>query len=179
MSKLNNDEDAAKHTYLRYEKFLRFKSFLRRVKIGKEDECWEWKGALRDDSGYGTFWWPERHIGRAHVAAYVFFLGSIPKKHGKKFCVCHSCDNPLCVNPSHLWLGTHTQNMRDMIKKGRKADTHGELNPNALLDSDKVAEIHKLWITGKYYQRQIAKKFGITQVMVSHIVSGKAWKTIQ
>lgn len=83
--------------------------FWKRVDKQKENDCWEWKG-LKYPSGYGR-------MGNvyAHRLSYTLNCGEIPKG----LHVCHSCDNPSCVNPKHLWVGTVADNMRDRDKKGR------------------------------------------------------------
>jgi hypothetical protein len=99
----------------------RKRNFEKKIKIDPETGCWNWTGFITD-KGYGMF-----QIGRiqhlAHRLSYRVHKGAIVDW----LFVCHSCDNRRCVNPDHLWLGTHTDNMQDMIKKGRgpTGDRHG------------------------------------------------------
>jgi len=76
-------------------------------------ECWLWKGATNSD-GYGMLRFRGKKDG-AHRVAYTLFRGEI----APRMFVCHTCDIPCCVNPDHLWVGTHAENMRDMVAKGR------------------------------------------------------------
>lgn len=88
--------------------------FLKSVEKGEPGACWIWTGARASNGAYGKV----RHKGElwpAHRAAWDFFVGEIPIG----MCVCHRCDTPLCVNPKHLFLGTHLDNMQDMAAKGR------------------------------------------------------------
>ncbi|MFJ9387747.1 HNH endonuclease signature motif containing protein [Nocardioides sp. NPDC101246] len=82
-------------------------------KVAKTETCWIWS-AYRDEKGYGSFGWNGKLI-KAHRAAYELTFGPIPS--GAH--VLHSCDNPSCVNPDHLSLGTHTENMRQKVARGR------------------------------------------------------------
>ena len=83
------------------------------VRITDPEGCWEWVGA-KSYNGYGRFSIGGRYYG-THRVAYELFGGSIPTG----MCILHSCDNPPCVNPAHLRLGTQLDNMRDMHAKGR------------------------------------------------------------
>ena len=91
-----------------------YKNFMRRVNIEELKDCWVWTGA-RDASGYGSFHMCARGQVPAHRAAWEFNFGPIPPG----LLVCHTCDNPPCVNPAHLFLGTYSDNMQDCISKGR------------------------------------------------------------
>jgi len=77
------------------------------------DECWEWNGTIQN-TGYGAKWIKGKQF-HTHRLAYAWANGPIPNG----MCVCHKCDNKICVNPGHLFLGTQTDNLQDMCRKGR------------------------------------------------------------
>lgn len=132
------------------------------------DSCWEWKAGTHQ-FGYGTFWFLGKNI-TAHRYSYQLAKGKIPKG----MLVCHSCDNPKCVNPNHLFLGTYADNVNDMMAKGRNPDKRGERHHLAKLTNKDVQEIRQLAAQG-ISKAEIAKRKGIDQSTVSRIVNHKRW----
>ena len=104
--------------------------------VDKTDSCWIWTGA-KCLKGYGYFNMGNKITRRAHKASYLLFKGIIPKG----LFVCHECDNPSCVNPDHLWLGTPLDNVHDMLTKGRDNYLHGEAIHTAKITREQVEEI--------------------------------------
>lgn len=139
-------------------------------KVDKSDDCWEWL-AYKDKDGYGRFRVDGQWVG-AHRFVFEMKCGRIPAG----MCVCHSCDNPSCVNPEHLWLGTHEDNLRDMAEKGRaRCPGHkGESNGRAKLTEEDVRGIRQL----KEPVPLIAKCFGVSEGQIYRIRSGQHWAHI-
>lgn len=129
--------------------------------------CMEWQGAQNRD-GYGQIRRGRRHEGMlgAHRAAWEVAHGPIPEG----LPVLHRCDNPPCVNPVHLFLGTNDDNMADKVAKGRQSHTRGESHGAAKLTDAQVAEIRDLYSQG-WTQRRIASIFGCSQPHVSVLVN--------
>jgi len=165
------------------------KDFWKHVKIGKENECWEWKGS-KDDHGYGRVRYQGKEY-KSHRLAWILKSGST-----EDIFVCHRCDNPPCCNPNHLFLGTHQENMDDMVKKGRygkkrnlpKGKKHWsylhpektsscEKNGSAVLDRKKVLEIREKAKDGQSH-RSIAKEYGVAKSTVTFIIQRKTWVNI-
>lgn len=148
------------------------KRFWEKVNKKQSQECWEWI-AYTHPKGYGQIC----HNGkpkRAHRVSWEIHYGEIPDG----VCVLHRCDNPSCVNPEHLWLGTNLDNMRDMINKGR--DVHespqvGINHWNSKLDENKVIKIRKLYSTKKCRYIDLAKMFGVHKVTIGDIVRRTTW----
>lgn len=130
--------------------------------------CWIWTACLGNKS-YGLFKLDGKHQ-RAHRLSYQCFKGEIPDE----MLVCHTCDNPTCVNPAHLWVGTNDDNMNDKVKKGRQSRLHGETNGFSKLTEDDVKAIR----ADKRLQRQIAADYGIHQANVSLIKLRKSWSHV-
>lgn len=129
------------------------RSFFRKVNRGNHNSCWEWMGGKNRD-GYGTAVFLSRHYG-AHRASWMIHNGPIPKK----MSVLHRCDNPGCVNPDHLWLGTQADNVRDCKAKGR---IRHKLSP---ID---IVAIRELIHSGMTHGR-IADGFGVCRQLISRI----------
>lgn len=134
--------------------------------------CWVWvSGVWR--SGYGRFDLSGSSR-RAHIVAWTFTHG--PPSDGLE--VCHACDNKLCVRPSHLWVGTHAENMADMVAKGRSPRMQGEAHHQAKLTEADVREMRRLRAERVTY-RDLAERFGVSQSMIGQIVQGRAWTHVR
>ena len=160
--------------------------------------CWIWTGAKARFGGYGRFFASGWH--GAHRFAWELKHGPIPDK----LLACHTCDNPPCCNPDHIFLGTHLDNFADMRAKGRSAKgdknhtrqhpetVRGERNPNAKLTAIQVAEIRaayqgdgrKTKVGGLHGRastptlKQLAAQYGVAFSVIHGIVSGQIWKDI-
>lgn len=139
--------------------------------------CWEWRRSTFA-TGYGKAWDGER-VTYAHRVAFRLAVGAIPDGAD----VCHSCDNRLCVNPEHLFVGTRADNVRDCIAKGRfsyprfdPATRRGELNPCARMTRETVAEAKRRHAAGESL-RSIARGLGVAAETVRRAVRGESWRT--
>lgn len=137
------------------------------------DACWIWQGSKTKD-GYGRFSL-NRSVWLAHRVSWEFENGPIPDG----LHVCHNCpdgDNPACVNPAHLWLGTSADNMRDMARKGRSAVLRGAESVNAKLTTDQVLEMRTKYAAGGVSQAEIGVEYGISRGYVHQILRGQTWR---
>jgi hypothetical protein len=147
--------------------------FWERVKVS--DGCWEWTGP-KDMYGYGLFYEGGRQK-TTHRLSWTMHFGCIPPA----MLVCHRCDNPACVRPNHLFLGTHQDNMADKIAKGRAAggSSPGEANPLAKLTDDIVRTIRAEYLPGKRgHGSAAAKRFGVSISTVHLVLRNKIWRHI-
>lgn len=140
-------------------------------------KCWLWSAGVFSN-GYGQFRVRSRKV-KVHRFAYELCVGHIPEG----LCVCHSCDNRRCVNPAHLFLGTHLENAQDRQGKGRGASgpdrakgSPGEKNPGAKMTVAKVWAIRQLY-GGDFSFRCLARAFGICVSQVANIVHRRSWRT--
>lgn len=143
------------------------------------DECWPWMAA-RLPRGYGI-----TSINRknrlSHRVAYALTHGDVPTG----FFVCHSCDNPPCCNPSHLWVGTQMDNMKDMSRKSRGGANRGHAG-NTRLTEDQVRAIRNEWTPQPKgpglkvgSTRELAMRFGVSRATIQQLLEGKSWKWVK
>lgn len=139
--------------------------FWSKVEKHGPSDCWEWKGCI-DERGYGRFNYKGKW-GRAHRASFEFEKGEIPEG----MVIRHKCDNPRCVKPDHLEIGTQKENVRDKYDRGREFHQRGEHHGNAKLNEAQVMEIRQLLSAGMS-QRAIARQFNISQFGVRYAAKG-------
>ena len=140
------------------------------ARIRKTRGCWQWVG-LTDEDGYGRIGVKRTMLG-AHRVSWEFHRGAIPEG----LCVLHTCDNPACMNPDHLFLGTNQENTHDRYLKGRSAA--GENNGNAKLSRQEVRDIRKLSSTGRCTRKELASRFNVTSKMIGYIVRRQNWRDL-
>jgi hypothetical protein len=144
--------------------------FEEKMDVDPATGCWIWNANKYRD-GYGQIKFCGKPV-RAHRLAWELYFGPVPRN----MQVLHQCDVPLCVNPAHLFLGTHQDNMRDKVKKGRQAKGEQNGGGNKLTTND-VRKIKRDLSEG-VSQRGIAKKFNVSQAMVSLINTGIKWSHV-
>lgn len=159
----------SEHNMMTIECSTKCKILNRHVKKG---ECWEWTGKV-SARGYGTF--QEKINGKkkdctAHRRSYEAFIGEIPKD----LFVLHKCDNRKCCNPDHLFVGTHSDNMQDMLSKGRQNYPSGEQHYAKKLNNEDVFEIRKLDEKG-FSHEEIGEKYGVNRATIWDIANKKTW----
>lgn len=117
---------------------------------------------------------------RIHRVAYCF-TRSIPLSYIKGLVVRHTCDNPRCINPRHLLIGTQQDNMNDMLSRGRHVASRGTANGNAALTYEQVQQIRTLYIKGSRVsgQRALGRQFGVSSTCILRIVRGDTWQNVE
>ena len=140
-------------------------------RVDKSGACWMWKGA-KGKNGYGSFFGSVGDVAfqKAHRFSYAYFNGPI----GKDMNVCHKCDNPSCVNPEHLFLGTTQDNIDDKLAKGRSRIQRGEDAPRAKLTEAQVREI----MLDPRPHTVLSHEYGVTRHTISDIKRKYSWQHI-
>lgn len=144
--------------------------FENKVNYAGKNECWEWIGCI-GNHGYGETT-VSRKKALTHRVSWSIYRGEIPA--GMQ--ILHHCDNPPCVNPRHLFLGTQSDNMKDMTIKGRRAN--GAKNGNSKINELDVVNIRMLGRTGRLKQKTIGKMYRLSSQQISHILAVRRWKHI-
>jgi len=141
-------------------------------RVIKTDTCWIWNGA-KTPFGYGRLGVGEGWV-MAHRFSWELANGPIPEG----LFILHHCDNPPCVRPDHLFVGTLRDNTRDMTSKGRNRPPRGVLSGRTHLTETDVRRMREMYASGTYKQQQLADAFGIAENTVSLIVNRKRWAHI-
>jgi len=144
--------------------------FWSRVIIKSPHDCWEWSGCILAD-GYGQTRMNTKKY-RTHRLAYQLTYGSIPDE----LQVLHTCDNPKCCNPNHLWVGTTQDNTQDKIIKGRARYLKGEELPQTKLTCFQVEIIRMLADTKEYTEIELGKMFSVSRGAINGIRLKRSWK---
>lgn len=162
------------------------RNFWAKVDKRGPNECWEWTG--NKSGGYGALCISPKMV-KAHRISWMLHFGDIPEGGGTHgICVLHKCDNPGCVNPQHLFLGTNADNARDRESKSRGSRTgvnyiknhpevhpRGEDNKRSKLTAEIVTEMRLRYAAGET-TKALGAEFGVSQPAASYAINGKNWK---
>ena len=139
-------------------------------KVNKTDSCWLWTAGT-ERRGYGHYWLNGKTI-KAHRYSYSLTNGPIPSN----MVICHTCDNPSCVNPDHLFLGTTLDNIQDRQSKNRQAK--GSKSSKSKLNATQVLEIRNLYATTNTTCKELANKYNVSDNAIRLIIVRRNWKHI-
>jgi len=171
MPKLSFSVLEQKEDTMRLPRGTAYAIFLKML-AAETDECIVWPYGKQH--AYGQIVKPDGAMIRIHREAYRLTKGPIPDGQ----LICHSCDNPPCFNPRHLFAGTNQDNQTDMANKGRS--TRGVVNPRALLTPDDVRQIRQLYQAGsrKHGPMILGQMFGVSKWAIRHIIKGRNWREV-
>lgn len=158
--------------------------FFKYVDKKQSNGCWTWVGA-KTNGGYGSFR-VDKSVMKAHRVSWIIHNGNIPenKDHYHGMVICHSCDNPMCVNPDHLFIGTQADNVKDRENKNRGVHkqnspfVNGERNPMSKITMDIAKTIRHLYFAERRTQKEIGQFYKLDQSSVSDICTNKHWKGV-
>jgi hypothetical protein len=138
------------------------KRFRYKYDVIQTTNCWIWNGSFKSD-GYGQQWVDGKWI-KAHRLSWFLKYGVWSEQ-----CICHKCDNPSCVNPDHLFEGTHQDNMTDMVNKGRSSN--GFKNGQSFLTNSEIHSMKVDYKSGSFSQKDLASKYQCSRSHVCNIVN--------
>jgi len=144
--------------------------FWSKVDIRGPDECWQWLGN-KSEKGYGLIRFTRGNI-RAHREAWELINGPIPQG----LFICHHCDNPGCINPTHLFLATPADNMADKVRKDRQVK--GESHSESKLINGQVISIRNEYAKGNTTYRKLASKYNVVHGQIGRIIRRENWMHI-
>lgn len=154
-------------------------TFLSRVKIGDQHECWPYEWGAKDH-GYGLFWY-QRKPYKAHRFAYWYFVERIdlnaPKDVYEKGFVLHRCGNRACCNPAHLYLGDLPQNMRDKVRHGTQSRLRGERHPFAKITMEIATTIRESYAAGAT-KMALAEKYGVSVRFIGDVLTMRTYRPL-
>ena len=143
------------------------------TKVDKSGDCWEWLGA-NNGTGYGHYWYKDK-VWNTHRFSWIIKNGEIPAG----LYICHHCDNRLCVNPEHLFLGTAKDNMQDASRKGRLINCGGTKGENHGMSKLTKVEVLKI---REYYPestlKELAEKYDVIPMTIWRVVKRISWNHV-
>lgn len=140
--------------------------------VDRSGDCWVWTRS-RKKFGYGRFMLNGKQWIATRVSWVIAFGPIPPGKH-----VLHACDNPPCVRPSHLFIGTNSDNVADRAAKGRSFHPFGSLSGKSKLDEAAVIAIRSSYDSGAASSTQLAAQYGVTPGLIGQIITGRIWKHV-